>query len=128
MIISVPASPQITNSHWTGAIRCLSTVTASTVTSMGVTITMAVNSPTGINFSPDTAITVLPASKAPRSNCKRGWRIRSSARPCSGNRTRVETSACTRKRIDNIITSVTLAMTYLAVVSRIEKNSPAISI
>lgn len=81
----------------------------------------------GISLSPDTAITVLAASKAPRSSCKRGWLIRSRARPCNGNKTRVETNACIKKRIDSIITSVTLATTYLAVVSRIEKNSPAIS-
>ena len=81
MIISVPASPPVTNSHCIGAMACLNTVTASTVTSMGVTMTMAVNSPMGISLSPDTAITVLAASKAPRSSCKRGWLIRNSARP-----------------------------------------------
>ena len=68
MIISVPMKPPITSAQRSIDTRSRSISDASSVMTSGVTITMAVNSPTGIARRPKKARQLLVISSAARSN------------------------------------------------------------
>ena len=85
MTISAPAMPPASSSQRQAEMRSPSVSAASSVISSGVSMTMAVNSPTGITCRLKKASTLSDSRHSPRSSCRPGRSVRSSARPRRGS-------------------------------------------
>ena len=72
MTIRVPAKPPTTSAQRSVDTRSCSNTRASSVTSSGVVMTMAVNSATGMKRSALKAIAEASSSRVPRTTWKRG--------------------------------------------------------
>ncbi|MCY1548967.1 hypothetical protein D9M68_851130 [compost metagenome] len=90
---SAPAKPPHTSTQRSGDTRSRRNSAASSVTTSGVIMTMAVNSPTGMYCRATNEIALTASSKAPRNTWKRGWAVCSRLRPRNGSMTAVTNTA-----------------------------------
>ena len=91
-----PAKPPSTHNQRNHDTDSCNATAATTVSSSGVSITIAVYSPTCMYRRLKNAITLQVSSSAPRTNCSPGARVwnRRARRP--GHSTAAVTTACTR--------------------------------
>ena len=91
--MSAPAKAPATRAQRSGVTDSFSQVAASSVTSTGVSMLMAVNSATGRYCTPKKLIAEVASSRVPRRAWKRGWALRKRSRGDRASHT-VMTEAC----------------------------------
>ena len=83
-----PTKPPITVSQRSNDTFSLSATDATSVTIKGLNMTIAVNSPTGMNIRLEKASMLHKSSKRPRTTCNNGLRDAKGAPPWRGTSTR----------------------------------------
>jgi len=90
-----PANPATTHNQRSHETRSPNITAATTVSNKGVSITMAVNSPTGMTRRLRKAMPLHTTSSRPRTNCISGRFVTNRLGPRLGHNTAVVATACT---------------------------------
>ena len=91
---NMPIKPPVTKIQLEGRGRSPKRTTAKIVTTKGVIIKMAVNSPTGTTFRLIKAKEVEMMIKRPRTICSVKYWVRSRPRPCIGSKMALVMTVC----------------------------------